>query len=61
VLAPNARSCNVVDPDHVDVVQGDGVAAPDVLGVDVGDGNIPGALRTGTMKQDWAYMGLTGR
>jgi hypothetical protein len=27
----------MVDPDHVGVVQGDGVAAPDVLRVEVGD------------------------
>lgn len=33
---------NVVDPDHVAVVDGDGVSAPDVLGVDIGDGDIPG-------------------
>lgn len=32
---------NVVDPDHVAVVDGDGVSTPDVLGVDIGDGDVP--------------------
>jgi hypothetical protein len=40
VLAADAGGCDVVDPDHVGVVHGDGVAAPDVLGVDVGDGDV---------------------
>ena len=31
---------NVVDPDQVGVVNGDTVSTPDVLGVDVGDGNV---------------------
>jgi hypothetical protein len=33
---------NVVNPDEVNVVQGDGVSTPDVLGVDVGDCDVPG-------------------
>jgi hypothetical protein len=35
----------VVDPDHVGVVDGDGIASPNVLGVDVGDGNVPAEVR----------------
>lgn len=31
---------DVVDPDKVAVIDGDGVAAPDVLGVDIGDGDV---------------------
>lgn len=42
VLARDTGSGDVVDPDHVGVVDGDGVTAPDVLGVDVGDGDVPG-------------------
>lgn len=42
VLTANASSGNVVNPDHVAVVDGDGITTPDVLGVDVGDGDIPG-------------------
>lgn len=30
----------MVDPDEVGLVDGDGVASPDVLGVDVGDGDV---------------------
>ncbi|KAF7545500.1 hypothetical protein G7046_g9552 [Stylonectria norvegica] len=37
VLAADERGGNVIDPDHVDVVEGDGIAAPDVLGVELGD------------------------
>ena len=37
VLAADERGGDVVDPDHVDVVEGDGVAAPDVLRVELGD------------------------
>lgn len=33
---------NVVDPDHVGVVDGDGITTPNVLGVDIGDSNVPG-------------------
>lgn len=42
VLARDTGGGDVVDPDHVGVVDGDGVTAPDVLGVDVGDGDVPG-------------------
>lgn len=49
VLARDARGCNVVDPDHVNIIQSNGIAAPDILGVDVGDGNIPWAVRTRTI------------
>ena len=31
---------NVVNPDLIAVVEGDGVAAPDVLRVEVGDGDV---------------------
>lgn len=41
VLAGNASSGDVVNPDHVGVVDGNGITSPDVLGVDVGDGNVP--------------------
>lgn len=42
VLARDTGGGDVIDPDHVGVVDGDGVTAPDVLGVDVGDGDVPG-------------------
>jgi hypothetical protein len=32
---------HMVDPDKVGLVDGDGVASPDVLGVDVSDGDVP--------------------
>jgi hypothetical protein len=32
---------NVIDPDEVNVVQGDAVSTPDVLGVDIGDCDVP--------------------
>jgi hypothetical protein len=32
---------NVVEPDQVSLVDGDGVTAPDVLGVDVCDSDVP--------------------
>lgn len=41
VLTGDTGSGNVVDPDKVSVVQSDGITAPDVLGVDVGDSNVP--------------------
>jgi hypothetical protein len=44
VLTANASSSNVVDPDHVAVVDGDGITTPDVLGVDVSDGDVPRKL-----------------
>jgi hypothetical protein len=44
VLTANAGSGNVVDPDHVAVIDGDGITTPDVLGVDVGDGDVPGKV-----------------
>lgn len=44
VLTANASSGNVVDPDHVAVIDGDGITTPDVLGVDVGDGDVPGKV-----------------
>jgi hypothetical protein len=31
----------MVDPDEVGLVDGDGVPAPDVLGIDVRDGDVP--------------------
>lgn len=31
----------MVDPDLVSLVDGDTVSTPDVLGVDVGDGDVP--------------------
>lgn len=44
VLAGDAGCCDVVDPDHVGVVDGDCVAAPDVFWVDVGDSDVPVGL-----------------
>lgn len=41
VLTTNASSGNVVDPDHIAVIDGDGITTPDVLGVNVGDGDVP--------------------
>lgn len=41
VLAADAGGSYMVDPDEVGLVDGDGVASPDVLGVDVGDGDVP--------------------
>ena len=38
---------NVVNPDQVAVIKSDSVTTPDVLGVDVGDGNVPGVVRWG--------------
>lgn len=35
---------NVVNPDHISFVEGDGIASPDIFGVDVGDGDVPGIL-----------------
>ena len=35
---------NVVDPDQVTVVQGDTVTTPDVLGVDISDGDVSVAV-----------------
>jgi hypothetical protein len=32
---------NVVNPDQIGVVEGDGITSPDVFGVDVGDGDVP--------------------
>lgn len=40
VLAADAGGSYMVDPDEVGLVDGDGVASPDVLGVDVGDGDV---------------------
>jgi hypothetical protein len=35
---------DMIDPDHIGVVEGDRVAAPDVLGVEVRDGHISGRV-----------------
>lgn len=48
---------NVVNPDHVGVVDGDGVTTPDVLGVDVGDGNVPVEMLGGAIYQ-WVVVGI---
>lgn len=42
VLATNASSCHMIDPDQIRVIDSDGITTPDILGVDVGDGNVPG-------------------
>ena len=41
VLTGNASGGDVVNPDHVSVVDGDGITSPDVLGVDIGEGDVP--------------------
>lgn len=45
VLAADACGRDVVDPDHVCVVDGDGVSAPHVPGVDIGERDVPGGVR----------------
>jgi hypothetical protein len=42
---------NVVNPDHVGVIDGDSVTTPDVLGVDIGDGNVPATLLGGAIQE----------
>ena len=42
MLTANARGRDMVNPDHVGVVEGDCVSAPDVLGVEVCDCNVSG-------------------
>lgn len=37
---------NVVDPDHITVVEGDGVSSPDVLGVDISDSDVSERLES---------------
>jgi hypothetical protein len=32
----------MINPDHIGVVEGNRITAPDVLGVEVRDGHIPG-------------------
>ena len=51
VLTTDAGGRDVVDPDHVGVVDGDGIAAPDVLGVDVGEGDVPVFVRLENLVQ----------
>lgn len=62
MLASDVVSCNVVDPDHIGVVEGDGIAAPDVLGVelldfDVLDDDVGGAVsEVETFALDYALV-----
>lgn len=42
VLATNASSGHMVDPDQIRVIDSNGITTPDILGVDVGNGNVPG-------------------
>lgn len=37
-----ATDSNVVYPDHIAIIKDDPVASPNVLGVDIGDGNVSG-------------------
>ena len=60
VLATNAGSGDVVNPDHVSVVEGDGVSTPDVLGVDVGDGDVPVYLLVISSRYLGVWSSLTG-
>lgn len=41
VLAANASGGHVIDPDHIDIVKSDSITTPDVLFVNVGDGDVP--------------------
>lgn len=36
---------NVVDPDQVAVIKSNSITTPDVLGVDVGNGDVPNFVR----------------
>lgn len=40
VLATNACSSDVINPDQVGIVEGDGIATPDVLGVEIRNSNV---------------------
>ena len=37
----------MVNPDHIGLIDGDSVTTPDVLGVDVGDSNVPVGILVG--------------
>lgn len=52
-----AAYSNMVNPDHVGVVDGDGVTTPDVLGVDVGDGYVPVAMLAEAIYQ-WVFVDI---
>ena len=41
VLGIRDSYSDVVDPDEISFVESDGITSPNVLGVDVGDGNVP--------------------
>ena len=41
----------MVNPDHIRVVDGDGITTPDVLGVDISDSNVPMILLGGKFYQ----------
>lgn len=43
---------NVVNPDHIRVVDGDGITTPDVLGVDISDSNVPVILLGGKISSN---------
>ena len=43
-MAPDERDLDVVDPDIVGAVRLDGISAPDVLGVKLGDVDVSAAL-----------------
>jgi hypothetical protein len=60
VLATNAGGGDVVNPDHVGVVDGDGVSTPDVLGVDVGDCDVPVCLLVIWSRYMGVWSSLTG-
>lgn len=60
VLATDAGGGDVVNPDHVGVVEGDGVSTPDVLGVDVGDGDVPVCLLVIWSRYLGVWSSLTG-
>lgn len=51
---------DVVNPDQVRVVDGDGVSTPDVLRVDVGNSDVPvdGRLRMTQLQNDHILTGL---
>lgn len=39
-LGRERTDCNVINPDHIRVVEGDCIASPHVLGVEIGDGDV---------------------
>lgn len=45
----------MINPDHISIVDGDGITSPDVLGVDLSDEDVPRKVNTDVHTRD---MGL---